>query len=165
MASIRNFACPKLEDELLYFTKKKDRFWIKGQVAKDNPHVTLLYGLMPGVKKKHVDAVLKGWTKKTIMIDGISYFDSPYKDDPYYCIVGEVNPYGDGDLHTLEEANERLKLLPHVNTFPGYKAHITLAYVKKDQAVLQKAIEQFDKALVGKRLRVAGLDYGKSIGE
>lgn len=165
MLSVRKFACPKLDESILYKSKNKNRSWIDGQVANKNPHVTLLYGIMPQIKKKHVDAVLKGWKKKSVEIDGIAVFDSPYDDDQYYCIVAEVNPFSDGDDCSLEEANERLKMLPHVNTFPGYRPHVTLAYIKKDDKALESALEILDKALVGKRLRASQIDYGDEISD
>lgn len=146
------------ERDVFYSSDKPERFWIKGYVAGKTPHVTLLYGLMEqGSKwKKQIDAVLKGWNIKDVEIDHIGFFPSHYKDDPYYCIVGHVKISPE-----LQDGHDRLQLLPHINTFPGYKAHLTLAYVKKDEEIRDWVITNFESWLPGKALPIAkGVNYG-----
>lgn len=149
-------AFPNEED--LYFTKHPDRFWIKGFVAGSVPHVTLLYGLMESGKRnrEYVDRVLKAWDITSVEIDHLAYFDSPYPDDPYYCIIAHVKI-----TDNLLEGHRRLEFLPHINTFPEYKAHITIAYVKKEEQIRDKVIAYYSEALAGKQLQVLGLNYGK----
>jgi hypothetical protein len=61
----------KIEDHIdpqnLYFSKDKQKFWIKGFVAGKVPHVTLLYGLLKSATlyKKYIDQVLTGWELKS----------------------------------------------------------------------------------------------------
>lgn len=143
----------------LYTSSSPERFWIKGFVAGHTPHITLLYGLLKsGAKeyKKYVDEVLKGWVINSVQIDHIGFFDSPFTDDPYYCIVAHVLISNE-----LTDANQRLQLLPHINTFPGYKAHLTIAYVKKDEALRDKLIADYNKMLQGKMMATKELNYGK----
>jgi hypothetical protein len=132
-------------------------FWVKGLVSQDTPHVTLLYGLMQDGKawKKQVDTVLSDRVPETVEISGIECFGSPYDDDPYYCLVATLDTqYG------LLECNERLSMLPHVKTFPGYKAHITLAYIRKDPILRDELIANMHRELVGQELETKGINYG-----
>jgi hypothetical protein len=161
MLNIDKDAIPELPEEfkdLLYTSKNKERFWIKGFVGGDEPHCTLLYGLMESGKKnkKYVDKVLGDWKPDAIKVASIGFFDSPYKDDPYYCIVAHLEV-----TDNLLEGRSRLELLPHINTFPGYKAHVTIAYIEKNDDAKKKIIKHYKDTLVGKKLKVDGLNYGK----
>lgn len=147
-------AFPGKESDLYY---SDSRFWIKGYVAEKTPHVTLLYGLLkPGPEwKEYVDLVLKDWKIDAVQVKGVGFFESNIKDEPYYCIVAhiEITP-------ELQEGHERLELLPHINTFPGYKAHFTLAYIKKDEFKRDYVIHELNKHLQGKKLQITKLNYG-----
>lgn len=140
----------------MYKANNKDRFWINGYVG-DKPHLTLLYGLMTEAKnyKNHIEKVLSGWDMKTVKIADIGYFDSPYQDEKYYCVVAhiEVTP-------ELMEGHQRMEFLPHINTFAGYKPHITIAYLKKDDVARDIFIEDLKKSFIGKELKVIELNYG-----
>lgn len=160
-----------INPDILYTSPDPNKFWIKGQVSQETPHVTLLYGLLPSVTRSHVDTVLDGQVPETVSIKGVGHFDSPYEDEEYYCLVAHVD-VGDPSWEekTLTEANERLSLLPHVKTFPGYKAHLTLAYVRKDAFGETYPLESLDSfkqelyRLLGKKqLAVTGLNYGHRI--
>lgn len=148
----------KPEEEILYYTKHPDRFWINGFVAGKVPHVTLLYGLLEsGVKNKaYVDKVLEGWDIENVTINDIGYFDSPYPDEPYYCIVAHINVD-----NLLFEGHSRLELLPHINTFLTYKPHITIAYIKKDENVRDILIGDYNDNLELEKIKVLSLNYGK----
>lgn len=143
----------------LYYAKNKERKWINGWVVGDVAHITLLYGLLENghVWKKHVDTVLTGWELREVEIDHISYFDSPYEDEEYYCIVAHIKVTDE-----LMEGHQRLEFLPHINTFTGYKPHMTLCYLDKKQgeAYRDRIIEEFNKLWSGKKLRVKELNYG-----
>lgn len=143
----------------LYTSTNKDRHWINGFVAGKTPHVTLLYGLLESgntTYKKYVDEVLKGWQMDSVEVDHVDYFDSPFADDPYYCIVAHLDI-----SEELKDANNRLQLLPHINTFPGYKAHITIAYIKKDETLRDNVIGYYNGILMGKELKAKAINYGK----
>ena len=144
----------------LYYAKNKERFWIDGWVF-DNPHMTLLYGLlMPGNEEPMRDLVpqvLNGWEYPPIEIADISFFDTPYDDEPYWCIVAHIKVTPE-----LQEGHDRLCMLPHVKTFPGYKAHATICYIDKRQGdgYRDRLIANFKELWVGKTLEVSSLNLG-----
>lgn len=145
--------------EQLYTSPNPDRFWIKGFVAHDSAHVTLLYGLIEHATliEEDIKAVLEGWSLDTVTIEDIGHFESPYPDEPYYCIVAHIQVTPE-----LMEGHQRLEMLPHINTFPGYKAHLTLMYIKKDEVFLQQAIAGLRNILVGKKIGIKQeLNLGK----
>ena len=140
----------------LYYAKNKDRFWINGWVA-DKAHLTLLYGFMkPAYKwKKYINRVLKGWKFPELEVEGIGYFDSPYKNEPYYCIVAYIKVTPE-----LLEGHQRCQFLPHVNTFPGYRPHVTIAYIRKDSGAKELFIGWVAKLIKGKKLTITKLNFG-----
>lgn len=144
-----------LSTEDLYVSDDPAKFWINGDVS-EKAHITLLYGLLtPAYEQKElVNAVLEGWDRpEWLAPENITFFPSRDTNEPdYAAIVVEVeNP-------ALDEAHSRLSYLPHVNTFPYYRAHLTLAYVK-----LSAAQEWMD-VLNGAQFHIYvtdGLDYGE----
>jgi 2'-5' RNA ligase len=155
MLDVKPFEIPKtLNEEDLYFSPTQD--FVQGVVVDHKAHVTLLFGLLDsGPKLKDlVDQVLDGWKKPaSIKISDIGVF--PGKEDDgteYSCIVAHVDPEG------LIEANNRLRLLPHIDTFPEYAAHMTLAYVKASATT--EWVEGFDY-LRGELVPTTNLNYGK----
>jgi len=145
-------------DDQFYYSNDKSMFWINGWVADTTPHVTLLYGLLESGKKNkvQVDRVLKGWETKEVEVESIGYFDSPIKTEPYYCIVAHIKVNDE-----LLEGHQRLEFLPHINTFAGYKPHFTIAYVVKEEKIRDEMIKNISKKLVGKKLKIRGINYGK----
>lgn len=143
--------------EGLYESKVEERFWINGYGFSKNPHMTLLYGLLESAQewKDEVDAVLTGWECPAVRVDHVGFFNSPFEDDPYYCIVAhlELSP-------EIIEGNKRLELLPHINTYLNYKPHVTIAYVKKDEVLRNSMIRFFQQKLKGRMLKVTGVNYG-----
>lgn len=136
-----------------HYTKNKDRFWIDGWVAKKTPQITLLYGLLESGKNfdPHIGKVLKGWKIEAVEIEDIGFFESPYPDEPFYCIVAYIKPTPE-----LIEGHQRLEFLPHINTSTGYKAHFTLAYIEKNEVVRDNFIADLKKEFVGKKLKIDG---------
>lgn len=145
-----------IAEEDLYFSETMK--YAQGIVSQSVPHCTLLYGLMSSgtAMKKHVDAVLEGWDIDDVEIAGVSYFESTSEEDPYYCLIAElvVTP-------ALIEGNGRLKFLPSIDTFIGYKPHISLAYIKSgDEQKRDKYIERLNARFVGMSPKVIALNYG-----
>lgn len=134
-----------------YTSPDESKFWMKGWVAGTTPHVTLLYGLLSPAKdlKKQVRTVLEGWKIEEVFVDDVDFFESPYEDEPYYCIIAKIKPDAN-----LIEGHQRLEFLPHVNTFAGYVPHFTLAYLEKDEAQRDKLIAELRGMLKGKSLKV-----------
>jgi hypothetical protein len=149
-------AFPKDLEENLYFSYDPALFWINGFVGGMTPHVTLLYGLLhpAGEIKDKIFAVLEGWEMKTVKVKGISFFESNIENAPYYCIIAEIDITPE-----LLEGHQRMQLLPHIDTFPEYKAHLTIAYVHKNEKVRNQVVA-FYRSLVGKKLPVLGLNFG-----
>lgn len=141
----------------LYYAKDKTRFWINGWVADKNPHVTLLYGLLKSGREyaEQISAVLDGWKMDEVEIEDIGYFDSPYEDEPYYCIIAHLKV-----TDQLLDAHTRLQFLPHINTFNQYRPHMTIAYINKDEEMRDRLLKTFNKLWAGKKLKVKpGISY------
>jgi 2'-5' RNA ligase len=136
----------------LYYAKDKSRFWINGWVCDKTAHVTLLYGLLETAKNYewHIEQIMKDWKLPEIEIESVGYFDSPYEDEPYYCIVAHIKVTPE-----LLEKHQRLEFLPHVNTFAGYKPHMTICYIKKElgEQFRDSLIKSYNEAFVGKPMK------------
>lgn len=150
---------PKYES-FEYKSKNKERFWIDGYVADKTPHLTLFYGFLQEAScyKKHIDILLKDTNIEKIKIEDVSFFESPYADEPYYCIVAKVEKTPE-----LLEAHNKMTLLPNIQTFPDYKPHITIAYIIKDETTRDNFITNLKKEIVGKELKVTGLNFGGNL--
>ncbi len=141
----------------LYYSDPEKHPYMQGIVSEEVPHVTLLYGLLRSGPelKKHIDAVLDGWTPQDVSIEAIDVFPSNDPDESYVTLIAklEMTP-------NLIEANARLKLLPHLDTFPmGFQGHITLAYLN-DSSDYQGYIQKLNQAFQGKTVKALGLNYG-----
>lgn len=146
-------------EDQLYTTKDKEKFWIDGYVGSKTPHMTLLYGLMSSAHnyKDYIENnLLKDWKMKEVEIDHFGYFESPYEDEPYYCIVAHIKVTPE-----LLEGNQRMEFLPHINTFAGYKPHFTIMYIKKDDNKRDELLEKLNKYHKGTKIKVTGYNYGK----
>lgn len=145
------------DENNLYKSKNKDRFWINGYISDKKPHCTLLYGLLESGQtyKKYVDTVLKDWKLNYLKIENFDFFNSPYKDDNYFCIVAKIEV-----TNKLMEGHNRLEFLPHINTFDTYKPHITIAYIKKDESLRDKIIEDLNKTYSNKLIKIKNINYG-----
>lgn len=140
----------------LYKSSTPLKFWINGDVT-NRAHATLLYGLLtPAYKQQeNIDELLASWERpKFLTVDDISVFPSTDPQEPYGCVVAHVSD------DSLYEAHKRLSYLPHVNTFPDYRPHVALAYVKEE--VAEHWAEVLSWSIV--RLEVLGedLDYGSN---
>lgn len=127
-----------------YVSPDPKKFWVKGLL--DHWHVTVRYGFLPGVAANDVDDVLADMEfPKALRISGMEVFPSPYKDEQYDCLVARVED------ESLTNLNAALSVLPNVNTFPEYKAHITIGYFEQggwQPPVLKSEVKTLD------------LDYG-----
>jgi len=145
--------------EWFYYSTNDMLRYVKGPVAENGGHATLLYGLTPGDnagadQRESVDELLDGLDLSHVVVDHVDYFPAQF-GEPYACVVGKLATDGD-----LGEANRRLRFLPHIDTFVEYKPHVTFAYVHLDQ--VDAAVSALG-VLAGARLAGAGINYGGSI--
>ncbi|HEY0108083.1 MAG TPA: hypothetical protein VGB67_00560 [Fibrella sp.] len=146
-----------IRNQDLYFKEDEPDSHTQGAVSENEPHVTLLYGLLqPGPElKDHVDLLLHDWQPGEIIIEKVGFF---YSNDPkhpdFITIIAEV-------LVTPEllDGNGRMRMLPHINTFPTYKPHITLAYVKASSD-WQNYVNALNERYAGQTVGYKGVNYG-----
>lgn len=89
-----------------------------------HPHVTILFGFLPDVKEEAIKeeiSKLKISEPITLTVTGISHFSGTDCDPVKFDVV---SPY-------LNRLHEYFKKFPHVEDFPEYRPHITIAYVKR----------------------------------
>jgi len=144
------------EDDL-FFSNDPQYPYAQGAVAEQVAHLTLLYGLMESGPnwQSQVDAVLEGWAPEPVVIDSIGYFPPSDPREDYWVIVGHVQP-----TDNLIEGHQRLQLLPHIDTFPEYRPHVTLAYIKGGIARRGKWLHSLQVAISASSLPVSGINYG-----
>ena len=142
-----------------YYARNKTRFWIDGWVAGKVPHITLLYGLLDQARidfESNIEKVLEGWKLEEVEIEDFRVFDSPYGDEPYYCVVAHIKKTDE-----LLEGHNRLEFLPHINTFTGYKPHMTIAYIEKSAEIAKdNLVADLKREFIGKKLKVKSLNFG-----
>lgn len=158
LESLGSMAGTVRRKEDLYYAKNPEHKWIKGWVAGETPHITLLYGLLDNAHnwENHISSVLDGWEMDTVQIDHIDYFDSPYEDEPYYCLVAHIKVTSE-----LLDGHQRLELLPHINTFTGYKPHMTIGYIQKNDELRDDYLKRLNNFWEGKKLKVkTGINLG-----
>jgi len=142
----------------VYNTGDPNKYWLNGIVSQDFAHCTLLWGLMESGQawKTYVDKALEGWSLDSVTVDELSFFESNHEDEKYYCLVAKlaVSP-------ELLDANARLRNLPHIDNFPEYLPHVTIAYIKDDPKLRDDILYALNNRFLGKKLATQGLDYGK----
>jgi 2'-5' RNA ligase len=145
-----------VEEDYVYAPEGDYRDWVRGPVGEQKAHVTAKYGLLtPAHQQREVVNELIGWPRDVqVEITDIEVFPSPYEDLRYGCLVARLG----GD--ELLEMNAALSTLPHVDSFTEYKPHVTLAYLKPELATYAGVPEATDW-LLGTKLTVTGIDYGK----
>lgn len=145
-----------IESDYVYAPDGDSRSWVKGPVAETSAHVTAKYGLLtPAHQQKEIVNSLIGWPRDiSVEVVGIEVFPSPFADLRYGCLVARLG----GD--ELLDMNAALSALPHVDSYATYKPHLTLAYLKPEIATYA-GIAEAQAALLGKRLTVTGIDYGR----
>ncbi len=112
-------------ESLFHGQTYQDRF-AQGAVGERSAHLTLHQGILESVPEKLVARVLDGWEPEPVRVERIHVFDAP----DFYCIVAKLEV-----TQNLAEGHNRLRLLPHIDCFPDYTPHVTLAYVQHDAEV------------------------------
>ena len=136
----------------LFYGDTDELKYAQGAVYDSVPHVTLLFGIHPSLTyEEDVESVLHDWFTPDLMSQYVGFFEG----DDYYCIVAHLIPTA-----YLMNARRRLEALPHTTTYPEFKPHMTLAYIKKT-ANLQLWLERMNKTFANRVFYVAGLNLGK----
>lgn len=89
----------------------------------DYPHVTIKYGFEPDIDRMDVAKILKGVSPFLVNLVALNQFNSHTDYDVVKFEVAK-NP-------TLMELRRRCDGYPNTDSYPEYKPHMTLAYVKK----------------------------------
>ena len=96
--------------------------------AETESHLSILYGLYPNTTAQQCREKLSPWFGNLVEVEldenGTSIFEN--EDRPYDVVKIDVKMSKE-----LKAMNSALMELPFENDFPDFKAHITLAYVKK----------------------------------
>lgn len=88
----------------------------------ENPHVTALWGINPGVDDSMVVDIINKFKYKDLDIS-VSKIDS-FKNKDFDVVKLSVNK-----SQVLQDFFNELSKLPNSNEFPEYVPHITIAYV------------------------------------
>lgn len=108
--------------------------WVKGPVAETGAHVTVKYGFLQKAYTSQMEAAVHQLMADyepgmTLRVGGVEIFAEPAVSElGYACIVARI------DDEPLRNWNAALSMLPHVDTYPDYKPHLTLGYVQKHLA-------------------------------
>ena len=86
------------------------------------PHVTIRFGFTPDLKDAEIKKVIADVKSFDITSSGISIFEN----EDFDVVKFDINKSG-----PLMELHERSTVYPHVNSFPTYHPHLTVAYVRK----------------------------------
>lgn len=114
-----------LWDEAIKLVPEQDLYTEGEKFGKENePHITLLYGLLPGkYNDDQIKNILSSYTKISYTITGIGVFENA--DRPYDVISFDIKS------EECNAINSELKKIPYENDFPEYHPHLTIAYLKK----------------------------------
>lgn len=144
---------PTIPPEWLYTSTDPDLSHVAGLTTEH--HTTLLFGLLRNAHEwlLAIDEVLADWdAPPALTADCVRAFPSPKPAEPYACIVAEL------ESNYIRDAHARLSLLPHIDTHPTYRPHVTLAYVHRDRAADVFALYHADPLPL--RFHPLGLNYG-----
>lgn len=130
---------------LFYGKTYKDRF-AQGAVGERSAHLTLHQGIMENVPETFVSRVLEGWAPEPVRVDRIHAFEAP----DFFCVVAKLEV-----TENLAEGHDRLRLLPHIDCFPDYTPHITLAYIRPSAATAARW-KRYLAPLEGQTFEVTG---------
>ena len=116
-------------------------------------HVTVKYGLLENVRKRHVDQVIEGMPFPTAL-SVVEYVVFPGSNGEYEYVLAKV------DDARLRDLNKQLHVLPNVDTFVDYMPHITVGYFRPGWFEENK-----HQLLVpgNKLVNVHGFNYGKKL--
>lgn len=102
--------------------KKEDLYKSKEYGIEEDPHITLLYGLLPKYQKKDIYQYIKNIKPVRIRFGKTSIFKNPQYDVLKLDIIS----------NDIVKLNKDVKdNFEYRTDYPNYKPHCTLAYLKK----------------------------------
>ncbi len=114
-------------NEITSIINKDDLYEVEGEnygISK-NPHLTLLYGIKPNITKEQIEEVLTKTIDGSKIIIEIENIDT-FENDNFDVVKFNIKK-----TEQLQRIFDALSELPNENTYPDYKPHMTIAYVKK----------------------------------
>lgn len=142
-----------IPEEWKYYTSDPDEWWVKGWVG-DRAHVSLKYGLLdsPTEIKNEIEALIGELSLPKVTAIDVTAFHGPTA--PYAAIVlkVEVTP-------ELLEFHRRLSYLPHIDTFTPWVPHVTMVYVRSENATQAESFVR--NVLLGRTLVPTGINLGE----
>ena len=112
-------------DEIQSFVNNED-IYNKDDLGRENdPHITLLYGIHSDVSDETIIKTINEFNKEQIILNELECFENDEYDVLIFKITNNKNLY----LY-----NNILKQLPHTSSYPDYKPHCTISYLKKGTA-------------------------------
>lgn len=112
-------------DDLFYGDIPKLKY-AQGPVCETEAHVTLLFGIHPSdTYFDQVMQAMEGWAPEDVLVKDVGFFPSNVEGQDYNVIVLNIVP-----TPNLLDARRRLVQLDHTDSFPKYKPHVTIAYIK-----------------------------------
>lgn len=110
-----------------------------GKGLEDNYHCTILYGLHSDVDETTVTKIVKEFKYTDVIIHNCSLFEN----DEFDVLKFDVKYANESDSF-LHDCNEKLRKLPHTNSFPDYHPHVTIGYLKS--GVGKKYTDKFNES-------------------
>jgi len=122
-----------IDDEDVY-TKEGDVSYGR----EDSPHATILYGLHADVEDSDIEDIINGIEPFDANLLNINIFENDDFDVVKFNILGKTRKY-------LSELNKKFAKLPHTTSYPDYKPHVTIAYVKAGTG--KKYVQSLDEVI------------------
>jgi 2'-5' RNA ligase len=133
-----------------------DVYNVEGYGIEDNPHITVLYGILDG-QEAAVNDIMEGQKEFSVRLARLGLF----QNDKYDVLHLEVES---PELHALN--NELVSGLSYKNDYPEYKPHVTIAYLRKGMGerylypfTFKPTTERIDKAFYESSDKSVRLDF------
>lgn len=128
--------------QILKIIDEDDVYNKEGFGYENNAHITLLWGLLDGVKDEDVKKILQNLPKPYIELSNIDIFQGTEFDVVKFNVTNQL-------LNTI---NSDLTTLPNKQTFPDYHPHMTICYVKPGRGC--KYIQKLNKTIIVKPSKI-----------
>lgn len=136
-----NTESKKLADYIAELHRKIDKRDVNEDGLETEPHITLLYGISlsenPEKMKQWIDKILSGGV--SVKVGDLSLFEN----NEYDVLKLDVDKE-----NLIAFRDSCMKEFSNTQTFPDYKPHITIAYLKKGKGKKYTSLEGFEKEIM-----------------